>query len=155
MKSKHARKRIGLPVLPAVVIASGVSSAHALELGTINVHSSLGQPLRASIAYALAPNEAIDEYCVSLVPLSGQGGMPSVSRADITVSNGRITISGKAAIADPLLTASLKVNCPYTPAITREYMLFVDPAAARESETLHAATPVPRSTLTESASRPF
>jgi len=42
----------------ALVVVSGglvAAPATALELGDVKVHSSLGQPLRASIAYALAP----------------------------------------------------------------------------------------------------
>jgi hypothetical protein len=152
VKSKHARKRLKLPVLPAVMIASGVSSAHALELGTINVHSSLGQPLRASIAYALAPNEAIDEYCVSLVSANRQVGLPGLSRAHVQVSNGLITITGRTAITDPLLTATLEVRCPYTPKVTREFMLFVDPAGV-DSETMLVTAPAPGSRVPEPTPR--
>ena len=140
---KYARKRLGLPVLPAIMIASGATTANALELGTIDVQSTLGQPLRASIAYALAPNEAINEYCVSLVPAGQQNGLPQVSKADISVANGIITISGKAAIADPLLTARLQVKCPYTPTITREFMVFVDPAGLPGESRQTAATALP------------
>ncbi|MDH3812406.1 MAG: hypothetical protein OEU60_11930, partial [Gammaproteobacteria bacterium] len=43
-------------LLPLVAIGGGlaVTPAMALELGELTVQSSLGQPLRASIAYALA-----------------------------------------------------------------------------------------------------
>ncbi|MDH5455521.1 MAG: hypothetical protein OEY37_05565, partial [Gammaproteobacteria bacterium] len=46
-------------ILPLVALGGGLAAtpAAALELGELTVQSSLGQPLRASIAYALAPNE--------------------------------------------------------------------------------------------------
>ena len=135
------------------MIASGVSSAHALELGAINVHSSLGQPLRASIAYALAPNEAISESCVSLVPATRKSGLPGLARADVKVSNGLITITGRTAVTDPLLTTSVKVSCPYTPKVTREFMLFVDPAGVG-GESMLATAPAPRPRVPEPAPRP-
>ena len=50
---KH-RFRAGKAALPALVAAGGglaVGSAAALELGELQVQSTLGQPLRASIAY--------------------------------------------------------------------------------------------------------
>ncbi|MGW8369179.1 MAG: tetratricopeptide repeat protein, partial [Gammaproteobacteria bacterium] len=43
-------------------------AAAALELGELQVQSTLGQPLRASIAYALSPNETIDERCIAVSP---------------------------------------------------------------------------------------
>ena len=55
--------------------------AAALELGDVKVHSTLGQPLRASIAYALGPNEAISDTCVTIQPNIAAKGLPSLNRA--------------------------------------------------------------------------
>jgi len=100
----------------------------ALELGEVKVHSTLGQPLRASIAYALAPNEAISDTCVSLLSGPTSTGLPSVSRGSMIVADGVIAITGSSIIREPLLSMRVNVRCPYTPQLTREYMLFVDPA---------------------------
>ncbi|MEE4163980.1 MAG: FimV/HubP family polar landmark protein, partial [Woeseiaceae bacterium] len=143
-------KRLGLPVIPALVIAGGINSAQALELGDIEVQSRLGQPLRASIAYALAPNEQLADYCISLARSAEPGGVPGLSRAAISVSKGRITISGDAPVTEPLLSARLSISCPYTAQITREYTLFVDPSDV-PAETRFAAAPQAAPTKTRPA----
>ena len=106
--------------------------AGALELGDLTVQSSLGQPLRASIAYALAPNEMLADY------LHVRGLRPPTTAFPGSRSSTRqhhrraIVITGNAAIREPMLGARVTVNCPYTPNLSREYMLFVDPAPAVE-----------------------
>lgn len=140
MKTKNGIKRLGLPVIPALVIAGGIDSALALELGDIEVQSRLGQPLRASIAYALAPNEELADYCVSLTRAASlPGGVPGLSRAVVSVSKGRITIVGDTPVTEPLLSARLSISCPYTAQITREYTLFVDPSELPAEPRLAAA----------------
>ena len=133
VKSKTLARRHSLPIIPAIVLAGGgLNSAAALELGEIKVHSHLGQPLRASIAYALAANEAIADYCVSLAPASSINGMPALNNARISVANGIISLTGNVPLREPLVAARLSVQCPYTPNIARDYMLFVDPAPAAD-----------------------
>jgi len=129
VKSKTLARRHSLPIIPAIVLAGGgLNPAAALELGEIKVQSHLGQPLRASIAYALAANEAIADYCVSLSPASSVNGMPALNDARISVANGVISLTGSTPLREPLVAARLSVQCPYTPNIARDYMLFVDPA---------------------------
>ncbi len=123
-----------LPVLPALVLAAGgANTATALELGEIEVQSKLGQPLRASIAYALAPSEAIANTCISLAPAASANGMPAVTNARIAVSQGQIVLTGETPIREPLVSARLVINCNYTPRIARDYMLFLDPAGMPET----------------------
>lgn len=123
-----------LPTLLAV--GGGIASgpAAAIELGEVNVQSAIGQPLRASISYALAPNEQIAGYCVSVMPGAAANGLPAVTRADISVANGVIALSGTQALREPLMGLRLAVRCPYTPKISREYMLFLDPAQPVQSQ---------------------
>ena len=129
VKSKTLVRRHSLPIIPAIVLAGGsLNPAHALELGEIKVQSHLGQPLRASIAYALAANEAIADYCVSLSPAPSVNGMPALNNARISVANGVISLTGSTPLREPLVAARLSVQCPYTPNIARDYMLFIDPA---------------------------
>ncbi len=103
--------------------------AAALELGEINVQSTLGQPLRASIAYALAPDEQIADYCITLKPGLANNGLPAITRANVSVADGIISLTGRTAIREPLMTLRVDVACPYTPNLSREYLLFIDPAA--------------------------
>lgn len=117
-----------LPALLAVGSGLATLPAAALELGEIKVQSTLGQPLRASIAYALGPNEQLADYCVTLKPGLASGGLPAISRADVNVAGGIISLTGKTVVREPLMTVRVNVSCPYTPNLSREYMLFIDPA---------------------------
>lgn len=122
------RSRTGKAALPALVAAGGglvVGSAAALELGELQVQSSLGQPLRASVAYALSANEIIEDRCVAI--RSGGGDLPGLHNASVRVSKGVISITGKTPVMEPMLSANLVVDCPYSANVSRSYLLFVNP----------------------------
>ena len=122
--------------------------AAALELGDLTVHSKLGQPLRASIAYALAPNEELSDLCVAASAGAAVNGMPGIGRAKVSVGNGTILLTGDTAIREPMLATRVTINCSYTPHLVRDYMLFVDPrgveTATPVAATAAASTPVAR-----------
>ena len=118
-------------ILPALfVVGGGLAStpAAAIELGEINVQSTLGQPLRASIAYALGPNEQLADYCVSLKPRFAADGLPAITQAGVRVADGVITLTGKTVLREPLMTVRVDIACQYTAKISRQYMLFIDPS---------------------------
>jgi len=104
------------------------SPATALELGDVKVHSSLGQPLRASIAYALAPNEVLSDTCVTIQRNMNSAGLPALNNASMIVADGVIAITGSAMVREPMMTMRVNIRCPYTAQLTREYMMFIDPA---------------------------
>ena len=137
-------QRILIPALVAVGGSLAIAPASALELSDIKVHSTLGQPLRASIAYALAPNEALSDTCVSLQPGLSSGGLPSINRASLIVADGVIAITGSSLVREPLMTLRVNIRCPYTPNLSREYTLMVDPAGRADTAmaTAVAATPI-------------
>lgn len=158
-------------LIPALVAVGGglaALPAVALELGDVKVNSSLGQPLRASIAVALAPNEAIYDTCVSLQGSVPSTGMPTVGRASISVANGVISIAGQSVVREPLLSMRVNVRCPYTPHLSRDYMLFVDPARPSPATVVEpaaattsvrpiaqtSATPAPAAVSRRTVSRP-
>ncbi len=152
MAAGRARSRASKVTLPALVAAGGglaIGSAAALELGELQVQSTLGQPLRASIAYALSPNEIIDDRCVS-VRAAGRD-LPGLQNANIRVSKGVISITGGPPVVEPMLSANIVVDCPYSAHVSRNYMLFIDPqerpqVAARRSApaTVPASAPARR-----------
>ncbi len=126
MKNATFPKSVGrLPALVAVGGSLATLPAAAVELGELTVHSRLGDPLRASIAVALGPNEAIDRSCVTVAPIAN--GWPGVGPATVAVGNGVITLTGRAPMREPMVSTRLVVNCPYSANISREYMLFIDP----------------------------
>ncbi len=116
-----------LPALIAVGSCMAVLPASALELGELIVQSSIGKPLRASIAFALAPHEQITGHCVSLRPGPTASGLPGIGNATISVANGVILLTGTTPVREPMLATQVIVDCPYTAKFSREYMLFVDP----------------------------
>ena len=76
-----------------VAVGSGLVAlpVAALELGEAKVRSSLGQPLRASIAFALGPNEALSNTCVSMQrSLPKSNDMPVIGPATISIGDGMI-----------------------------------------------------------------
>ncbi|MDJ0793953.1 MAG: hypothetical protein QNI98_06860 [Woeseiaceae bacterium] len=149
-------------LLPLVAIGGGLAAApaSALELGDLTVQSNLGQPLRASIAYALAPNEMLSDTCVSVSPGRSTSGLPGLGSNTIRITERAILISGTSAIREPMLATRVTINCPYTPNLSREYMLLVDPAgveltpAAASAPTAAApieAAPAPQTTPVQRA----
>lgn len=131
-------KRNTHQLLPALLAVGGACSfaaapANALELGDIRINSTLGQPLRASIAYALNPNEKLFDYCIYLRPGISGSGIPMISRAGIRVTDSAIILSGNTPIREPLMGLQIAADCPYTPHLVREYTLMIDPAVAPAS----------------------
>ena len=128
----------------------------ALELGEAQVRSSIGQPLRASIAYALGPNETLTNTCVTLQRrLPKDSDMPIVGRATVSIGDGVIEIAGKTVVQEPLVSMRVNVNCPYTAQLSREYILFLDPAgtATQPTKTL-ASTSVSQRVATRTTGAP-
>ena len=126
-------------IIPALLAVGGglaTAPASAIELGEISVQSALGQPLRASIAYALAPNENIASYCVSLNPGAASNGLPTVYGGTLTVADGVILLTGSSVMHEPLVSVRLNIRCPYTPKISRDYILFIDPAPVVAAPTM-------------------
>ncbi len=131
---KNASKRTNLanrslPVIVAVGTGLVALPAAALELGELTVHSRLGQPLRASIAYALAPNEQLSNYCVTMRPGASVSGLPGIGPSTVKISNGVILLAGQTPVREPMVSAHVVINCPYSANLSREYMLFIDPLA--------------------------
>ncbi|MBT8087204.1 MAG: hypothetical protein KJO46_04180 [Gammaproteobacteria bacterium] len=136
-------------LLPLFAVGGSLAAApaSALELGDVVVQSRLGQPLRASIAFALAPNEKLDGSCVAVSQGPSPSGLPGVGRATITIVDGTLLLQGSTPIREPMVAANVMVKCPSTANLSREYMMFIDPAgieieapvAARSSAVVAAA----------------
>ena len=125
--------------------------ASALELGELSINSSLGQPLRASIAFALTSHEQLYDFCVYLRPGLAANGLPVLSRAIVSIADGAILLTGSRAIREPMLTMQVSIDCPYTAHISREYTLMINPPTPVVEVTSlvePSTAPVPASTVT-------
>ena len=148
-------------LLPLVAVGGGLASlpANALELGEITVQSRLGQPLRASIAYALAPNEELSANCVTLGMGAAASGLPGIGRATLSIADGTILLTGKRPVREPMVAAMVNVDCPYTANLRREYLMFIDPAEPalgsqpQVDSSAAAASATPRRNETNNAPR--
>lgn len=140
-------------LLPLVAVGGSLAGlpAHALELGEIAVQSRLGQPLRASIAYALAPHEQLVDSCVTLGFGASASGLPGIGRASVSIADGTILLTGKTPVREPMVAALVNVDCAYTANLSREYMLFIDPAspAFNEQAAVQSPAAVPASAARE------
>ena len=136
----------------ACVLLAG--PAPAIELGDIAVESALGQPLRASIAFALGPNEQLSDNCVYLNAGTGAAaGLPQITRASATLQGNRIVLRGDAPLREPMMSLSLSVDCPYTARLRRDFMLLLNPPSLVE-EAPATLAPVAAQTEPAAARRP-
>ena len=122
--------------------------AAALELGEAQINSSLGQPLRVSIAYALGPNETLANTCVSTQVGQPGGGEPKVSSSKISVANGIISITGTTAVREPIISMRVNIRCPYAAQLSRDYTMFVDPTGITAQATTAQAASTTQSLAT-------
>jgi hypothetical protein len=156
---KTALRRALDPLLPALLAVGGAAGlmakpASAIELGQLQIDSSLGQPLSASIAYALNPNEELYSYCISLKP-GADTGVQSLTRAKVTLAGNRIVLTGSKPINEPLLAMRVAVNCPYTVRLARDYTVMINPAGtARVVAPAGLALPAVSSTTSQAAPSP-
>jgi len=132
VRRQSAQGRSKPSLLPALVAMGGAcglaaAPASALELGDIRVNSTLGEPLRASIAYALNANERIGDHCIFIRPGAAGSGIPGISRATVSVTDNAILIAGTQAVREPMLSLQLAVDCQYTPRLLRDYTILIDP----------------------------
>ncbi|MBT8077105.1 MAG: LysM peptidoglycan-binding domain-containing protein [Gammaproteobacteria bacterium] len=136
-------RKILIPALIAAGSACSLASmpAGALELGELQLQSALGQPLRASIAVALNPNETLGDYCIFLRSGTSASGLTYLSRAQIQVAGSTILLSGSTPIREPMLAMQVSVECPYTANLAREYNLLFSPASSTEARSQQATAP--------------
>lgn len=134
---KTALRRAIDPLVPAILILGGAAllmakTTSAIELGQLQMNSTLGQPLNASIPYVLNPNEELHSYCISLTR-SAETDVQSLTRAKISIDGDRIVINGSRPINEPMLAMRITVNCPYTVRLARDFVIMINPAGALDA----------------------
>lgn len=140
---EHTKKETGLKTtlktantirsictLAALITSSIFSlSSHAIGLEGIRVHSSLGEPLLASMDVHLQAGETLTASCVKLKRESQKNDVPILHNAKLSLtskSNGaRVVFTTRQAMTEPAVRVSLSVGCD-TP-INREQVLVFSP----------------------------
>lgn len=117
----------------ALLAAASLISPHgvAIGLGEINIQSSLGEPLRATIPLQSATNEDIDLACLQLSPPPPQEGMVYLRRARLSLtgqkSAPKLLIAGTHALNEPYLIVVIQSGCQEQGRLLREYTVLLDP----------------------------
>ena len=137
------REPMAISLLAGAVLLVLAPSGQALTLGEISVRSTLGQRLTAAVPVRLAPGEALATECVTPGQQSSdlrQVPGASVSTPQTTREGGyELQISSTAALYEPMYALDLKVQCPGSPALVRQYVLMLDlPAAVAIAESATA-----------------
>lgn len=128
-------------LLPALIAGSAcgliAGPVSALQLGELDVQSTLGQPLRASIAFALNPNEQLFSHCIRLGSGKSPDGLPMLNNTSLSVANGSIMLTGASALREPMLALQITISCSYTANLTRSYTVMLDPARPADRSLIH------------------
>lgn len=121
-------RRRAVPLLLSLCYAS---SAASLGLGELEVRSSLGQPLHATVSI-LEP-ESFGADCFRVLP--SEGGPSAPLRAQLALERARDTatlhVRTRQAIAEPFVQFVLAFECG--PNLRRDYVVLLDPPAAVEA----------------------
>ena len=131
--------------LLSTALFSGAASA--VGLGEINLHSRIGEALRADIP-VIAGGESLDAACFTLGPVPG-ADFPVITTARTRLvrigQDYRLILTGSKAIDDPIVVISLRAGCGMD--LQREYVLLPAPpqSSANDFEPpLTVASPLPR-----------
>ena len=126
---------VGCRLLRFVAALCATTMAQALSIGEVNLHSMLGEPLRASVALGNLGSLSRDELIVGRAPDSDYrdlGVEQAVNAAPVryelvvdTKGNASVELSTERVINEPLVELVLEVRWPSGRAI-RQFTLLLD-----------------------------
>src|SRR5688572_14154847 len=130
-----------------LLMAAGL--ARALGIGSYEVQSSLGEPLRLVLQISARADETLDEACFKIHPSNvGNDGLPQVTAGQVVLDRRsgqpRLVISGNRPINDPIMRLSVDIGCET--ALRRDLTLLIDPAPAIQAPrevAAETAAPIP------------
>ncbi len=138
------RQLFARPLLTGSLLMVLAPSGQALTLGDINVRSTLGQRLDATIPVSMGSGEALATGCVQ--PSYQTADLRRVPGTQVTTPEAsreglyELRITSASALYEPLYELELKVQCPGAPALIRQYVLMLDlPAATPDNSAPVAA----------------
>jgi hypothetical protein len=138
--SKHMQRnyRLKHAVTAAIsLIALGFqSSSYALGLGDIDVKSSLGQPLKATVN-VLGAGDLKDTSCLRLGPNSDLSFVNFIL-GPLSGDIAKLTVTSNKMINDPIVNLSIIAGCDSS--IRRDYVLLLDPPLSTQAVIAPVAT---------------
>jgi hypothetical protein len=114
----------------SLIALTSFSQAWALSVSELQVESTLGQPLRATLDITTNSGEVVNARCLRL-STPADSGMPGVTGVTLAVStrlNGAtVRFSGSRPLREPMSEMTLNINCSGTPALTKSFLVMLDP----------------------------
>ena len=128
------RKRRGAPRWAAALAIVATTPALAIGLGELEVTSSLGEILDASVAIAPREGESVASECFAL-GRGRAGAIPYVTRATLALEgesgSRRLRIRSAVPLNEPAVTLRVNAACTRDGArVTRDYIVLLDPRPA-------------------------
>lgn len=124
LSGKHLQRNS----LLCLALAAWCVHAHAVGLGNLALHSSLGAPLHASVRVNGADTDGAANLCLRSRLESLDGRLLSLPQATISRKDAltEIQIRSRENIEEPAATLSIEAGCGAT--VRREYAILLDPA---------------------------
>ncbi len=138
----------------ALALSGASSSAFALGLGNLDIRSHLGEPLRAVVPVRLDAGETLEPGCVRLMTHGGEDGVPTAPGARVAIErissgSAALVITTQAPLNEPIVRVLVDVGC--TSAITRDFVMLIDPPAVAPMAAAPAAPAAPAEVTTPAA----
>ena len=136
MKTQNILLKQAVTLVLAIIGLSAQLEAFAIGLSDINVKSHLGQPLRATIkVQGLAGLKDLDCFRLG----TDAGNINAINQADLKLGKVQndsaiLTITTNDVILEPVTSLTLITECGS--ALTRNYVLLIDPILASEVDSL-------------------
>ncbi len=119
--------------MAAVVALAMPFAANALSLGELRLQSHLGEPLRAEIPVTVPSGARLDATCVQLLTDPGSG-LAQRYDARLYTRGGMLHLEGRQPLREPLMTLTVRVQCPGISRLEREYLVMPDPREHRVTD---------------------
>jgi hypothetical protein len=121
-------KHLQPKTLLCLALTAWCAHAHAVGLGNLALHSSLGAPLHASVRVNGADTDGAANLCLRSRLESLDGRLLSLPQATLSRKDGgtEIQIRSRENIEEPAATLSIEAGCGAT--VRREFAILLDPA---------------------------
>ncbi len=113
------------------MLALGPAPVGAVGLGELTTHSTLGQPLSATVPLRLGNEERVSSNCVATTG-GATSGLKGPAKLTLKVprvqgpGNFLIELGTRVPVYEPMYEFAVRVDCPGTAAIQRQYVLMLD-----------------------------
>jgi hypothetical protein len=130
IESMHRLRLRPIAAAVGLLLLMGSSPAWSLGLGSADVRSRLGEPLRLIVPVRLSGNETLSEECVKSASSNIDDGIPVILGAKVTLqasatSGMSLLVISREPVVEPIVKLVLAAGCGA--GVEREYVLLLDP----------------------------